>query len=436
MIRKIVAALLCIALLALCGCTKKEPATVDEMIPLAQTVCDYLQKNDPSAAFANSTVSLQYSMQEESFVSMWDSALETCGPIVSTVGVLQTRWDSAQRCVVDYAFDCERIGLVVRFYFNEYAEMIGVTTYSKDLYDQPAPPEGITEEAFEITTEEGVVLHGVICWPEQAKDGAVPAALLLPGAGAVGMDCAYGKVTFLRDMAYGLAEKGIASLRMNKVSYETSEISSLVFSIDMEYIKPYTQAYALLTQDSRVDASRVYLLGHDLGATVAPRLDQTLDSAGLILLSGTARPLYQLHYDQNQQFLSMHPELDYRAQITQQLANAEKIMSKSSAFEAQSETAFGYNGYYYWEMGQNTPDLSSVTKPVFLGRGLEDFQTYDADWTSLTQGFANASVTAKQYDGLSHLFTPSLGTQETTEYFEKASVDQTVIDDVAAFILQ
>lgn len=433
-VQKIIAAALCVMLLLLCGCTKKEPSTIEEMLPLAQTVCSYLERNDPYGAFRNSTVSLQYAMQEEAFVAMWESAMATCGPIVSTQGVYLTRWDSEESCIVDYAFDCEKIGLVVRFYFNEYAEMIYVTTYTVDLYDDASVPEGVVEEPFEITTEEGVVLHGVICLPESAEV-PVPAALLLPGAGAADMDCSYGRVPFMRDIAYGLAQSGIASVRVNKVTFETTAISSLVFCIDLEYIRPYTAAYEVLAQHPQVDASQIYLLGHDLGGTIAPRLDTVVDSAGLILLGATARPLYELHYDQNQQYLSMHPEVNYRAQITEQLANAKAIVEKSSAFEAQTETAFGYNGYYYWEMHYHTPDLSLVTKPVFIGRGTEDFQNYDADWQSLMQGFTAASLTAKQYEGLSHLFTPSLGTQETTEYFAEAHVDSGMIEDIVHFIL-
>jgi hypothetical protein len=119
--------------------------------------------------------------------------------------------------------------------------MIGGPTYSKDLYDSGAARRN-TETRLKLLRRRRV-LHGVICGPEQPKTArCLRRCCCRAPARRDGL--ADGKVTFLRDMPMA-GRKGIASLRMNKVSYETSK-SFAGFSIEMEnqtYTRP-TRFYA------------------------------------------------------------------------------------------------------------------------------------------------------------------------------------------------
>ena len=61
-------------------------------------------------------------------------------------------------------------------------------------------------------------LNGMLTLPDNADD-KVPAVVFVHGSGASNMDEKVGKLTPFKDIAQGLANHGIASIRYNKRSY-------------------------------------------------------------------------------------------------------------------------------------------------------------------------------------------------------------------------
>jgi dienelactone hydrolase len=61
-------------------------------------------------------------------------------------------------------------------------------------------------------------LPGMITLPNEGS-GPFPAVVLVHGSGPSCMDGTIGKVSFYKDIAHGLAERGIASIRYDKRSY-------------------------------------------------------------------------------------------------------------------------------------------------------------------------------------------------------------------------
>ena len=95
-----------------------------------------------------------------------------------------------------------------------------------------------------------------------------------------------------RDLAEGLAERGVATLRYDKrtkVYGAKSEVKTLAD----ETIDDAVSAARLCAKQPKVDARRVFVLGHSLGGYAAPRIAQAGGGAirGMIVLAGTSRPL-------------------------------------------------------------------------------------------------------------------------------------------------
>ena len=61
-------------------------------------------------------------------------------------------------------------------------------------------------------------LNGLLTLPEYAA-GPVPAVVLVHGSGSSNMDEKVGKLTPFKDIAEGLAKRGIASIRYDKRSF-------------------------------------------------------------------------------------------------------------------------------------------------------------------------------------------------------------------------
>ena len=124
----------------------------------------------------------------------------------------------------------------------------------------------------------------------------VPCVILVHGSGPHDRDETIGPNKPFRDLAWGLAERGIAVVRYEKrtkaygaacvpagreLDYDTEAVDDAVAIV--EQVKGFARAGF---PDS------VYVLGHSLGGTLAPRIaGRSKGLAGIIILAGLARPL-------------------------------------------------------------------------------------------------------------------------------------------------
>lgn len=117
-------------------------------------------------------------------------------------------------------------------------------------------------------------------------------------------------------------------------------------------------AVTLLKSDSRIDSSRIFGIGHSLGATVLPRIDISgADFRGMVLLAGTPRPLWEVSYDQNLMAISTLPEEYYEENMKIVEAEVQKVqvLLDADMEESKGLTAFGLPGYYLKDMMEYPP---------------------------------------------------------------------------------
>ena len=103
--------------------------------------------------------------------------------------------------------------------------------------------------------------------------GAFPGVVMVAGSGPQDRDEKVGPNKPLRDLAWGLTARGIASLRYDKrtlVHRDRLMAAALEITVEEEVIADATAAVELLAGDQLIDAANVALVGHSLGATLAP----------------------------------------------------------------------------------------------------------------------------------------------------------------------
>jgi len=137
--------------------------------------------------------------------------------------------------------------------------------------------------------------------------GSVPAVVLVHGSGSNDRDGTVGANKPLKDLATGLASRGIAVLRYDKrTRVHRARVAALTnLTVHQEVIEDVLDAVKALRAHSRVAPARVFVLGHSLGGMLIPRIG-TADPAiaGLIVLAGAARPLEEAIVAQTQ-YLAM-----------------------------------------------------------------------------------------------------------------------------------
>ena len=207
-----------------------------------------------------------------------------------------------------------------------------------------------------------------------------------------------------------------------------------------EYVTQVDDALSLLRGHPRVNADSLFLLGHSLGGTVAPRLAARSRSvAGLILLAGGAQPIHRAAVRQVRYLLSLAPAdagltraLDA---LTRQAAAVDA--PDLSASTPSRELPFGVPAPYWLDVRSYDPAgaAAELDRPMLLLQGGRDYQvTVDDDlprWRAALQH--RHDVTIRVLDADNHLFFPGSGPSTPVEYGPAQHVDPAVVIQIAGW---
>ncbi len=343
--------------------------------------------------------------------------------------------------------------LDVRVVFNQKGKISG-------LFFQPAKdssamaPEYVTPEyadvnAFqeqEVTIGSGEwQLPGTLTLP--TGSGPFPAVVLVHGSGPNDRDETIGPNRVFKDLAWGLASRGIAVLRYEKRTREhsdrfTGEVLNNL-TLKEEVIDDAQVAVALLQARPEVDSSQIYVIGHSLGATVAPRIAAENDSiAGLVLLAGATRPIEDLMLEQSTYLANADGTID--KDEANSLKDLQKMVDQVKALPDQKDIKpdqiiLGAGPAYWLDLMAYNPvaTATSLDVPMLILQGERDYQVTMTDFAAWQAALsARQNVTLKTYPALNHLFIAGQGPSLPAEYQIAGHVDAAVIDDIASWILQ
>src|SRR5690606_33004513 len=142
-------------------------------------------------------------------------------------------------------------------------------------YQAPSYADPARFSEREATVGSGTwALPGTLTLPK--KEGKFPAVILVHGSGPNDRDETLGPNKPFRDLAHGLATRGIAVLRYDKRTLVhpkalASEVGAAL-TLREETIDDALAAAALLRTIPEVDASKIFVVGHSLGGTAIPRI--------------------------------------------------------------------------------------------------------------------------------------------------------------------
>lgn len=291
-------------------------------------------------------------------------------------------------------------------------------------------------------------LHGLLTLPDDTSK-PVPAVVFVHGSGASNRDEKVGKLTPFKDLAEGLAAHGIASVRYDKRSfaYGRKMLKEKNITVKEETIEDAVRATQLLRKDGRIDRNRIFIVGHSMGAMLAPRIDaQGGNYCGLILMAGSPYKLEDIILRQNQQAMGgLNKLLQFIAtkQVSKMKKNFAGLYELTDEEAKKRKFAGGTTLYYFKEMGEHAAPgyLKRLQKPLLILQGEKDFQATAAEdfagYKTLLEGRENVSF--KLYPGLNHAFVSALSddiNKARKEYAEERHIGEEVISDIARWILE
>ncbi len=288
-------------------------------------------------------------------------------------------------------------------------------------------------------------LNGLLTLPDTPAE-KIPAAVFVHGSGASNMDEKIFKLTPFRDLAEGLADRGIASLRYDKRSYAHARkmLKAGPVTVKEETVEDAVLAADLLRKDPRMDPDRIWIVGHSMGAMLAPRIDaEGGDFRGLILMAGTPYRLEEIMVRQLKQAEQKGGLLSAVVRLEEKIY-VKKLQGLDTLPEEEAKRkkfAGSTTLWYFKEMGRRTAAdyLRESEKPLLILQGGMDFQVLPeedyAGFQEQLQGRENTEF--RLYPELNHLFVKGIYRdilKASKEYRVERHIPPEVMEDIAEFI--
>lgn len=305
-----------------------------------------------------------------------------------------------------------------------------------------AKPDLFTEQPLTLLNGK-FQLPGTLSVP--TGNGPFPAVVLIAGSGPHDEDETIGPNKLLKDLAWGLASRGIAVFRYVKRTQKYGPQSSedpAKLTVDDETVSDARVAVALLAKQKKVDPRRIFLVGHSLGAYLEPRIASgDPQIAGIVMLAANTRPLEQLLVDEVHYIMVNGPTPTPEEQ--KQAAAIEETVKRIESPDLKpgdSVNIFGgaMPASYWLDLREYHPVAvaQALSIPILILQGGRDFQVPAAtnfdEWKTALASHHN--VTMKFYPSLNHLFMAGTGPSLPQEYEKPGHVDEQVIAEISQWI--
>ena len=306
-------------------------------------------------------------------------------------------------------------------------------TYSWSAPSYAAKTGEYIEEDIKIG--DSLALNGKLTLP---KSGGETIAVFVHGSGPNDMDETLGPNKLFKDIAYGLAANGIASIRYNKRTYDyPSQMARLANEITIQQVV-VNDAVKAIELARKKGAKKVILIGHSLGGYCAPMIAELAKPDAVITLAGSVSPLEDLLIGQYEHIR----ENDTSSNINDfQMAMIKTQVERVQKGEYDSATAppllpLGLPASFWLSLKDYEPQkiAKKQTQPYLILNGERDYQVTPSEAKKWKIGSKNKQSKTIIYPHLNHMFFAGEGVCLPSEYEKEGHFSQETLNDIVNWI--
>lgn len=327
-----------------------------------------------------------------------------------------------QPCNFMVSFTSE--GLIGGIFVKEYKESAKL-----DL------PDNVKETELNMEIADGKTLPGTLTVPGNLQK--YPAVVFVHGSGPNDRDETIGFNKPFQDLAWGLAQRGIASYRYDKVTYVYGKDAAADkdFTIYEETVNDAVKAANLLREQEGV--SKVYILGHSQGAGLMGAIAQGAQPDGCIMMAGPAGDYVEMLERQYHFLESLNPGTTDEEKAAYERAYAEIDRMKEADTLTEGDTVMGWNLPYLKSLldYDAVGEAEKIEAPVLVLQGEEDYQVTMDDFRIWQEAFGDREEWEfTSFSRLTHLFMEGKYEEGPASYEKENHVPDEVMDRIAEFI--
>ncbi|RYD74395.1 MAG: alpha/beta fold hydrolase, partial [Sphingobacteriales bacterium] len=275
--------------------------------------------------------------------------------------------------------------------------------------------------------------------PKNSK--SFPIVVFVHGSGPSDMDETVGTNKPFKDLAGGLASKGIGSIRYVKRTLIYPNEFSKPYTVKEEVLDDATAAIAYSKTVIGANPKAIYVFGHSLGGMLAPRIAAASpDVSGIILAAAPARKMTDIIIDQNKYMFDLSK--DTTAENKKYLNDAVLQIDKSRITQLGTtikpdSVILGIPAKYWADINayNQVTTAKNLTKKIYVLQGGNDFQVGKTDFDLWNAALAKKkNVTLKFYPDLNHLLSPQTEKGSMAQYQTPVSVSEVLVNDISAWI--
>lgn len=377
----------------------------------------------------------------EMMQEMWDRFPNYVGEYKSYEDIRTEKSDTLDIVLIRLSF--EKTKLDFKHVYNSKKKIVGiffVPAKSKTAYNLPDYYEASKQYENKLTVKTGSFeMPAVLCVPNNVQNP--PVVILLAGSGPNDKDETIGPNRPLKDIALGLASKGIASLRYDKRTYVyAKKLDENKTGLYEEVVEDALSAIKLLRSNPLTKTSKIFIAGHSLGAMCAPWVaEKSKEVSGIMLLAGPARPLEDIADEQMAYLLKdKFPEDKVKKIMTEYKKHTDLVRDPKALKNAKAiDLPFGAP-VYYWQSVKKYDQVKTAKKikqPIFIQQGERDYQVTMTDFEIWKKELGiDPKNKFVSYPKLNHLFQSGENKSKPEEYQEPKNMEIKVINDLADWV--